>query len=422
MRTLNVYACFDWLPAPQLMGELGYESLRGADSYSFCFDEEWLRKQGSLFISADLRNYPGMQYTFPGRDIFGCFSDALPDRWGRLLLSRREQILAFEEQRPVRRLTSFDYLTGIDDFSRMGALRFKLSPDGDYINTTGSLRIPPLADIKALVAASHEVERSEEKSTLPEKRWIQQLVNPGSSLGGARPKAGVLDNDGRLCVAKFPSRNDDYDVALWEHLCHLLAREAGITVADTSVLSVGERHHVFLSRRFDRSDDGRRRHFASAMTLLGLTDGCNAATGNGYLDIVDFILQHCCDVERNLRQLYRRVAFNIAVGNSDDHFRNHGFLLTSRGWTLAPAYDMNPTLDTMQSLLINRNTNASDLGVLLESSDEYMIPHDEAQCIIHEVLKAVSEWQTIAHRLKIPQREMDYFSGVFERNETNRLV
>lgn len=422
MKTLYVYACFDWLPAPQLMGELGDESLRGSDTYSFRFDEEWLRKQGSLFISADLRNYPGMQYTLPGRDIFGCFSDALPDRWGRLLLSRREQILASEEQRPVHRLTSFDYLTGIDDFSRMGALRFKLSPDDDYINTTGSLRIPPLADIKALVAASHEVERSEEKNTLPEKHWIQQLVNPGSSLGGARPKAGVLDNDGRLCVAKFPSRNDDYDVALWEHLCHLLAREAGITVADTSVLSVGERHHVFLSRRFDRTYDGRRRHFASAMTLLGLSDGCNAATGNGYLDIVDFILQHCCEVEWNLRQLYRRVAFNIAVGNSDDHFRNHGFLLTSRGWTLAPAYDMNPTLNKSQSLLINRSSNAADLGLLLESSDEYMIPRDEGLGIIQEVLKAVAKWQTIARRLKIPQREIDYFSDVFNRNDTNRMV
>lgn len=422
MKTLYVYACFDWLSAPQLMGELGYESLRGSDSYSFRFDEEWLRNHGSLFISADLRNYPGMQYTLPGRDIFGCFSDALPDRWGRLLLLRREQILASEEQRPIRRLTSFDHLTGIDDFSRMGALRFKVSPNDDYINTTSSLRIPPLADIKSLVAASHEVERSEERNTLPEKRWIQQLVHPGSSLGGACPKAGVLDNDGHLCVAKFPSRNDDYDVALWEHLCHLLAREAGIAVADSSVLSVGEHHHVFLSRRFDRTDDGHRRHFASAMTLLGLTDGCNAATGNGYLDIVDFILQHCCDVEWNLRQLYRRVAFNIAVGNSDDHFRNHGFLLTSRGWTLAPAYDMNPTLNTSQSLLINRSSNAADLGLLLESSDEYMVPRDEGHGIIQEVLKAVAKWKTIARRLKIPQREIDYFSDVFNRNDTNRIV
>ena len=416
MQNLYVYACFDWLQAPQLMGRLGYESLRGSDSYSFCFDEEWLRKQGTHFISADIHNYPGMQYTRSGHDIFGCFADALPDRWGRLLLSRREQILANEEHRPVRRLTSFDYLTGIDDFSRMGALRFKLAPDREFINTTDGLRIPPLSDINTLVAACHEVEQSEERSILPEKRWIQQLVNPGSSLGGARPKASVLDNDGHLCIAKFPSRNDDYDVALWEHLCHLLARESGITVADTSVLPAAERHHVFLSRRFDRTDDGRRRHFASAMTLLGLTDGCNATTGNGYLDIVDFILQHCSDVECNLRQLFRRVVFNIAVGNSDDHFRNHGFLLTARGWTLSPAYDINPTLNTAQSLLINRSTNDADLGLLLDASNEYMIPRDEAQSIVHEVLKAVDNWQAIARRLKIPQREIDYFRGVFSRN------
>lgn len=415
MQKLYIYACFDWLTEPLLMGELGYESLRGSDSYSFRFDDEWLRKYGMLFLSADLRCYPGLQYTQPGHDIFGCFADALPDRWGRTLVARREQLLAVEEQRPVRRLTSFDYLTGIDDFSRMGALRFKLSPDGDFINADVALRIPPVADIRALVAASHEIERSEDCNMLPEKRWIQQLVNPGSSLGGARPKAGVLDDEGRLCVAKFPSRNDDYDVALWEHLCHLLAREAGITVADTHVLSVGERHHVFLSHRFDRTLDGRRRHFASAMTLLGLADGCNAATGNGYLDIVDFILQHCCDIEWNLRQLYRRVAFNIAIGNSDDHFRNHGFLLTSRGWTLSPAYDLNPTLSDTQSLLINRDSNLADLSLLLASSEEYMISRAEADKIIQEVKSSVEKWQTVARRLKIVQREIDYFNYVFNR-------
>ena len=303
----------------------------------------------------------------------------------------------------------------IDDFSRMGAFRFKLSPDGDFINTENYLRIPPLSDIKVLVAASHEIERSEEQNILPEKRWIQQLVNPGSSLGGARPKAGIIDDKGRLWVAKFPSRNDDYDVGLWEHLCHLLAREAGVNVPDTSILSVGDRHHVFLSLRFDRTDEGRRRHFASAMTLLGLTDGCNSGTGNGYLDMVDFILQHCCDVDQNLHQLYRRVAFNIAVGNSDDHFRNHGFLLTPHGWTLSPAYDMNPTLNTTQSLLINRNTNHADLNLLFEASDDYMITKNEAREIIQNVLRVVGKWETVAHRLKAPQREIDYFSGVFGR-------
>ena len=413
MRTLFIYADFDWLGEPMLVGELGYESLRGSDSYSFKFDNDWLRQYGALFLSADINNYPGLQYTQPGRDIFGCFSDALPDRWGRLLLNRREQIQAAEEKRPVRRLSSFDYLMGIDDFSRIGGFRFRLSQDGEYINCEKTLRIPPLTDIRALVVASMEIEKSEELNQLPEKKWLLQLVHPGTSLGGARPKAGVIDDEGHLCVAKFPSKNDDYDIGLWEHHSHLLAKEAGVIAAETSVVETGGKYHALLSKRFDRSADGRRKHFASAMTLLGLADGCDAKTGNGYLDIVDFILQNCCDVEDNLRQLYRRVAFNIAIGNSDDHFRNHGFLLTPRGWTLSPAYDMNPTLNDYQALLINSSTNRADLQVLLDSSEEYMIGKEEAKRIINEVKDGVSKWNTIAVRLGIAKREIEVFAQRF---------
>lgn len=415
MRTLFIYADFDWLDNPLLVGELGYESLRGSDSYSFNYDNNWLRQYGGLFLSADINNYPGQQYTQLGRDIFGCFSDALPDRWGRLLLNRREQILAAEEKRSVRKLSSFDYLMGIDDFSRMGGFRFKISKDGDFINCEKSLRIPPLTDIRALVLASMEIEKCEELNKVPEKKWLLQLIHPGTSLGGARPKAGVMNEDGSLCVAKFPSRNDDYDVGLWEHFSHLLAKEAGVIAAETSVIETGEKYHALLSKRFDRTADGRRKHFASAMTLLGLTDGCDAKTGNGYLDIVDFIIQNCCDVEYNLRQLYRRVAFNIAIGNSDDHFRNHGFLLTPKGWTLSPAYDMNPTLNEYQALLINSSTNFADLQVLLDSSEEYMIDKKEAERIINEVKVGVKPWRSIAIRLGIAKREMDVFEQVFKR-------
>ena len=182
----------------------------------------------------------------------------------------------------------------------------------------------------------------------------------------------------RISSWLIPSRNDDYDVALWEHHSHLLAHEAGVTVAKTRVLGCGEKYHVLLSRRFDRLDEGKRVHFASALTLLGLTDGCDANTGNGYLDITDFILQNCCNVTENLHQLYRRVAFNIAICNTDDHFRNHGFLLTPKGWTLSPAYDMNPTLWHNQSLLTNSVTNESDLNILLDSCEEYMINYKDA--------------------------------------------
>lgn len=414
MRKIYVYADFDWLKTAVLVGELGYESLRGTDSYSFCYDHNWLRQYSDLYLSADINNYTGLQFTQPDRDIFGCFGDALPDRWGRLLLNRREQIRAQEEKRPVRKLSSYDYLLGIDDYSRMGGFRFKESPDGEFINCDATLRIPPLTDIQVLVAASMEVEKSEDRNLLPDKKWLLQLVHPGTSLGGARPKAGVLNEEGELCVAKFPSRNDEYDIGLWEHLSHLLAKEAGVEAAETRAITAGEKYHTLLSKRFDRTTDGHRRHFASAMTLLGLTDGCNAQTGNGYLDIVDFILQHCCNVEANLRQLYRRVAFSIAIGNSDDHFRNHGFLLTPKGWTLAPAYDLNPTFNDHQSLLINATTNRSDLQLLLASSEEYMIGKEEATRIIEEVKDGVSQWRSMATRLGIAKREMDLFAQVFE--------
>lgn len=415
MRKLYVYADFDWLKEIEFVGELGYESLRGSDSYCFTYDKEWLKRHADLILSDDLNNYPGQQHTLPGKDVFGCFSDALPDRWGRTLLLRREQIMASEEGRPVRRLSSFDFLTGIDDASRMGGFRFKEEPSGEFINVRESLKIPPLTDIRELVAASKEFEKSEEANILPDRKWLKQLVQPGSSLGGTRPKASVTDAAKALYVAKFPSRKDDYDVGLWEHLVHLLAAEAGICTALTKLISTGEGHHTLLSRRFDRTQEGRRIHFASAMTLLGLTDGDDAATGYGYLDIVDFILRGCTDVDANLRELYRRVAYSICIGNSDDHFRNHGFLLTPKGWTLSPAYDMNPTLNDHQSLLISTASNKSDLGILLDACEDYMLDAHEARRIITEVVNVTREWRRLAVRLGASKRDMDMFGGVFER-------
>lgn len=409
MRNLFVYADFDWLESPQLIGELSYDSVRGNDTYGIAFDKGWLAEHDGLFLSDDLNNYPGVQYTQPGQEIFACFSDALPDRWGRTLLNRREQIAATDEKRPIRRLSSFDYLVGIDDYSRMGAFRFSETKGGEFINTSQNFKVPPLTSIRELMRAANEIELSEEEHVLPSKKWIVQLLHPGTSLGGARPKASVLDEDGSLTVAKFPSRKDDYDVAAWEHFCHVMARKAGINVAETRIIPGGY-YHILLSRRFDRTNDGERIHFASALTLLGLTDGDNASTGYGYTDIVDFIIRHGCNVEKNLEELYRRVAFNIIVGNSDDHFRNHGFLLTRKGWGLSPAYDLNPTLSDHQSLLINRSTNAADLDILLSSSDEYMIPKSRAESIIAEVKAAIQPWQTEARRLGIPQRDIDTFA------------
>ena len=416
MERLLVFADFDWLDKPELVGELCYEKLRGSESYAFRFDDNWLKFHAGIKLSEDINNYPGLQYTQPGNDIFGCFSDALPDRWGRTLLKRREQIQASEEKRAVRNLSSFDYLMGIDDFSRMGGFRLKRELDGDFINVSPSLKIPPLTELRQLVLASQEVEKSEENDVLPEKKWITQLIQPGTSLGGARPKAGVLDDSGNLCIAKFPSRKDDYDTGLWEHFSHLLARKAGIYAAQTKVLGGLGKYHTLLSKRFDRTDEGKRIHFASSMSLIGLRDGDNAQGGYGYLNIVDFILQSCCDVEKNLQELYRRVAFNICIGNSDDHFRNHGFLLTPRGWTLSPAYDMNPTLNEYQSLLINESSNKADIRTLLESCESYMIKKEVAKNIIRQVQAAVAGWENLAVLLQIPAREVTMFKDRFKLN------
>ena len=416
MERLLVFADFDWLDKPELVGELCYEKLRGSESYAFRFDDNWLKFHAGIKLSEDINNYPGLQYTQPGNDIFGCFSDALPDRWGRTLLKRREQIQASEEKRAVRNLSSFDYLMGIDDFSRMGGFRLKRELDGDFINVSPSLKIPPLTELRQLVLASQEVEKSEENDVLPEKKWIAQLIQPGTSLGGARPKAGVLDDSGNLCIAKFPSRKDDYDTGLWEHFSHLLARKAGIYAAQTKVLGGLGKYHTLLSKRFDRTDEGKRIHFASSMSLIGLRDGDNAQGGYGYLNIVDFILQSCCDVEKNLQELYRRVAFNICIGNSHDHFRNHGFLLTPRGWTLSPAYDMNPTLNEYQSLLINESSNKADIRTLLESCESYMIKKEVAENIIRQVQAAVAGWENLAVLLQIPAREVTMFKDRFKLN------
>lgn len=410
MNRLFVYADFDWLEKPLPVGELGCESIRGSQSYSFKYSAEWLTKYAGIILSEDIRNYPGMQYTRPGKEIFGCFSDSLPDRWGRTLMNRREQTLAKEEGRLVRNLTSFDMIMGIEDESRMGGFRYSESPDGDFINVSDRLSVPPIVNLRELIAASHAIEEAEEKGELADKKWIRQLHNPGTSLGGARPKANIMDEDGLMKIAKFPSRNDSGDVELWEHIAYVLAGKAGIIVPDTRVVKVGSQHHTLLSKRYDRTDDGRRIHYASALTMLGLQDGDGADEGYGYLDIVDFIIRGCTDVERNLRELYRRVAFNICIGNSDDHFRNHGFLLTAKGWTLSPAFDLNPTLNTHQGIMISRHTNESDPDALLKAAEDYFIPKEEAAAIINSVKGALKDWQKVAKRLGAAERDISLFN------------
>lgn len=413
MLTLHVYADFDFLTQPLAVGTLHFDRVRGNEVYAFSYKKEWLERYGGIVLGKDLFTAPGLQYARDG--LFGCFSDALPDRWGRTLAEKREAIEAQRDHRPLRALTSFDYLCAIDDYTRMGGLRFKETENGPFLNDQAGLRVPPVVTLRELADAANAVEESDERGELPEERWLFQLLNPGTSLGGARPKSNVLDSDGNLSVAKFPSRNDRYDVAMWEYFSHLLARTCGITVASTRVMECGKPYHTLLSRRFDRTEEGKRIHFASALTHLGFRDGAGAAEGKGYLDIVDFILQACPDTERNLEELYRRVAFNICLGNGDDHFRNHGFLLGPRGWTLAPAYDLNPSLSLTQALMISEATNESSLTALREAHDAYFLPRSRAEAILMQVRTAFAQWPSLAKQLHLSPAEVAMFADRLNR-------
>lgn len=413
MRELYIYADFDWLEEPELVGRLTYERLRGNGTYGFCFDKIWLKNHSDIILSEDISNFFGFQYS-KEEHVFGFISDTLPDRWGTRLLNRKEQVEAKEQGRNDHTLYSYDYLRGVDDFTRMGALRFKETENGDYINLHTQLSIPPLTSVRELARISQEYEEADEKNELPEIKWIRQLEHPGTSLGGARPKANVTDEANNLWIAKFPSRNDDYDVALWEHFCHILARNAFINSAETQLLATDNGYHALLSKRFDRTHTNKRIHFASAMSMTGLNDGDNYETGYGYLDIVDFIIKNCIDVDDNLEELYRRVAFNICVGNSDDHFRNHGFLLTKKGWTLAPAYDINPTNNEYQSLLVDVNSNEASLERLQDACDDYYITKAKASRIIDLIKIAVKDWRKVANTLQIPKSEQSRFAKRFD--------
>ena len=415
MKKIIVYADFDFLSAPQEIGTLGYEHIRGKDHFVFEYSRGWLRQHGGILLSGDLMNVPSLQHPRGSDSVFGFVKDSFPDRWGRLLLDRRERLTARSEGRPTHMLTSYDYLIGIEDFTRMGGIRYKEEGGDGYLGAGTKYLVPPMESLRALCDACDEIELAEERNELPERRWLDQLIDPGTSLGGARPKANVVDSDGKMYVAKFPSKKDLENTELIEHFAHKLAARAGISVAKTRTVRISKDQDLLLSERFDRTADGRRIHFASAMSLLGLEDGAGSSTGNGYLDIADFILRNCTNVRENLRELYRRVAFNVMFGNTDDHFRNHGFLLTPKGWTLSPAYDITPGAKSHQSLLINAYTEESDVNALLSASESYMLERQEAAEIIEGVRDAIKDWRIAATELQIPLKLFGAYSARWDK-------
>lgn len=412
MEKLDVIASFDWMDKEEKVGSLGYEYLRGSDVFSFEFDKTWLKRYPKIDFGCDLRPYTGVQYS-QGNHIFGCFSDTLPNRWGRRLIDLRASLET--EGKASHTLSDWDYLKGVEDEMRMGGFRFQDPIDGSFISSTPSYSVPPAIHIDELLQAAKEIEKSEYKHLEPEKKWVQRLFQPGSSMGGARPKACV-QSGGQLYLAKFPSINDDINVSQWEHFAHLMAKECGITVAETQVIKAGTGQDILLSKRFDRTEDNKRIHMASSLTVLGLTDGDGQRNGKGYLDIVDFIISGGGNhIEANLEELYKRVAFNICIGNTDDHFRNHAFLLGKDGWELSPVYDMNPTNSMFQALLIDANTNESSLNHLYNAHELYMLDETTARGIIMDVTRNMKYWESMAEDIGLPRREITYFTDRFEQ-------
>ena len=416
VRNIYVYAHWVGIKDPVLMGELKAEFVRGKEIFSFSYAEEWLKSGFSQVLDPELLFYSGSQYATDDKINFGIFLDSSPDRWGRILMKRREAAMARKEGRSERTLRESDYLLGVFDFHRMGALRFKEDPDGPFLNNNETLSSPPWTSIKKLEQISLRLE-DEGVSDDPEYlKWLTMLVNPGSSLGGSRPKASVLDDRKNLWIAKFPSKTDIKDIGGWEMVANELATNSGLNVAHSMVQKFSSRYYTFLTKRFDRTDSGERIHYASALTMLGYKDGDSFHDGASYLEIVDFITNNGANVDNDLEELWSRIVFNILISNTDDHLRNHGFILTDKGWILSPAYDINPNEDgTGLSLNINLDDNALTLDLPLEVLEYFRLDKLKALKIIDRIKKSVSNWLRVVIKYQLPKSEQEIMEKVFER-------
>lgn len=410
---IHVYA--DWilpdgdgLTTPQLVGSLTSTQIRNKELFNFEYVPEWLATPHSLPIDPELHLFAGRQ--FSNGQNFRVFLDSCPDRWGRLLMKRREAAMARLEERRTKVLLEADYLLGVHDQYRMGGLRFKLETDGPFLDNNDRLAAPPISSLRELEYAVSQVEADHHTNDPDYLKWLFMLISPGSSLGGARPKACVIDTDKSLWIAKFPSRYDDYDIGAWEYVVHQLALNAGIHMAESRLQRFNRPYHTFLTKRFDRRGT-RRLHFTSAMTQLGYYDGDYEAS---YLELAEFITIHGSHAQQDLEQLWRRIVFNIAVSNTDDHLRNHGFILDKQGWRLSPAYDLNPVTPAHGlHLNINESDNQLDFLLAMEVAEYFRISPTQAKNIQQEVRQSVSHWMDTAKSVGISRAEQERMTQAF---------
>lgn len=413
-RLIEVHIDIPGHPHPIFIGVLYAAPSRSKEIFSFVYNESWLSSSQRHTLDPSLQLFGGPQYAPQGQENFGVFLDSSPDRWGRFLMNRREAQLAREQGRKEHKLLESDYLLGVYDELRMGALRFRTNPQGPFLDNNKNLATPPYALLRELEHASLELEKDDAENRPGYSQWLQMLMMPGSSLGGARPKASVIDAQKHLWMAKFPSGNDDIDIGAWEMVVHNLAQKAHLTTSQAELRKFTSHHHTFLSKRFDRSSTGERIHFVSAMTLLQRSDGDDASRGASYLELAEFIIQQGGQPEKDLEQLWRRIVFFICVSNVDDHLRNHGFLLAPHGWVLAPAYDVNPVSSgNGLKLNISESDNTQDLNLANEVAPYFRLNSKGASQIIQEVIKAVREWRLEASSLGVSAREQERMARAF---------
>ena len=407
----DIFVFADWtgLFEPQLIGLLSAHYAKGKKAFSFEYDRDWLNSPQQRLLDPDIQFFSGVQ--FPNnKENLGVFLDSMPDTWGRTLMKRKAAQQARENNEKSPTLYDIDYLLGVSDKTRIGALRFKTDLNGEFLDDDTINPTPPWSSIRELQSAAKNLEDDENVDV---KKWLAILMAPGSSLGGARPKANIEDENGGLWIAKFPSKNDTIDKGAWEFLAYQLAIDCGIDMSESKIEKVSGKFHTFFTKRFDREND-ERIHFASAMTMTGYTEDRLRFETASYLDIAEFITNYGANINENLRQLWRRIVFNIFISNTDDHLRNHGFILTEKGWILSPAFDLNPSIDKDGlSLNLDMDDNSLDLDLAKNVGVYFRLTESEMDTIIFEIRDSVQNWKTLAGKMGISRAEQVLMESAF---------
>jgi serine/threonine-protein kinase HipA len=410
-NTIEVHLEAQELRVSHQVGALYRHEVRTDLAPSFEYDEAWLQSANRFLLDPRLELWPGEQHPPAHASAFGIFMDSAPDRWGRVLMERREAAAAQREERKMRNLHELDFLLGVHDFTRVGALRFRMNEEGPFLDNSENAA-PPVSDLKELAYISQRIEEPGVEKLPEYERWLAMLIAPGTSLGGARPKANFTDNDQRLWLAKFPAHDDRYDVGTWEFVVHRLAARAGIQVPDSRLERLTERYGTFCVARFDRKERSRRM-YASAMTVLERQDG---EPGGSYLDLAEFLSDQGAQghIDEDLGQLFRRAVFNVLVGNRDDHLRNHGFIRETSGWRLSAAFDMNPNVARSEhALTLDGKSAVPSIMALLSTAELYRLNAADAKAIVNEVTAVVSEWKDEAQRHNLSSTEIRRMESAF---------